>query len=515
MFTGRLPSFLSSPIWGWFVMVVSALLTPFAFAPYRLYWLMPLLLAAMLVVAIKHERYRLRMVYVWALLAYFVQSYWINTALHDIAGLPLYISLPLTALLPAYLALYPTLTIWLSEKFAVPLVWRLLLVFPLAWTLTEFIRERALTGFGWGALGYSQMASSPLAAYAPISGIALVTWAVALVAAALAGLLLCSRAWQRMVHAAAVVVVVGLGAILSTHSWTQTNGSHAKVALLQGNIAQSMKWDPEAFSHTIQTYYDMVATTQADIVILPETAIPVMRQDLPDGVIEQFASAAARNQVALAMGIPQYTPTGRQYLNSVINLSQFDPEQIEPSFPSYSKNHLVPFGEFKPIGTDWLYGLMNMPLSDFSGGGKNQAPLQLGNQKIAFNICYEDSFGDDLIASATSSSLLSNVSNMAWYGSSHAMDLQLQQSQARALELGRYMVRATNTGLTATIDSKGQIVSLAPRDTEQVLVVEIEGYQGLTPYMQLGSTWPLAILFSMILLVLYAQAYWRQHKPAQ
>ena len=264
-----------------------------------------------------------------------------------------------------------------------------------------------------------------------------------------------------------------------------------------------MKWDPEAFQHTIQTYYDMVAETSADIVILPETAIPVMRQDLPDGLLEQFASTAKRNNAALAMGIPQYTPTGRQYLNSVINLSEFDPEQTDKPLPSYSKDHLVPFGEFKPIFTDWLYRMMHMPLADFSEGGNNQAPLQLANQQIAFNICYEDSFGDDLIASAKTSTLLSNVSNMAWYGTSHAMDLQLQQSQARALELGRYMVRSTNTGLTAVLDPQGHITALAPRDTKQVLAVTIQGYQGLTPYMQLGSTWPLAIVFTVLLLLLY------------
>ena len=130
----------TSPVWGWFVIVASALLTPFAYAPYRLYWLMPILVAVMLVVAVKYQPYRLRMVYVWALIAYFVQCYWINTALHDIAGLPSYISIPLTALLPAYLALYPTLTVWLCEKIRLPVVWRLLLVFPLAWSLSEFIR---------------------------------------------------------------------------------------------------------------------------------------------------------------------------------------------------------------------------------------------------------------------------------------------------------------------------------------------------------------------------------------
>lgn len=503
MLTGRFSTSRTSPLLGWFIIIVSALLTPFAYAPYRLYWLMPVLLATMLVVVVANPQYRLRMTYTWALLAYFVQCYWINTALHDIAGLPIFISIPLTALLPAYLALYPTLAVWLCEKFKLTDFWRLLLIFPAAWTLSEFIRERALTGFGWGAIGYTQIADSPLAGFAPVSGIALVTLAVACISAALAGMYLCKTWWQKFTNMAVIVVVVLAGYALSDIHWTEPDGTEAKVGLLQGNIEQSLKWDPNAAERTVQTYYKLLANTEADIAILPETAIPMFRQDLPVGLLEQFSSTAARHNISVAMGIPQYTPTGRQYLNSVINLTEFDPTEPDKALSSYSKNHLVPFGEFKPPLTEWLFGLMNMPLADFSAGGHNQAPLVLGNQRIAFNICYEDSFGDELIASAKTSSLLSNVSNMAWYGTSHAMDLQLQQSQARALELGRYMARSTNTGLTAVVDPKGHITALAPRDTEQVLVAEIKGYQGLTPYMQLGGTWPLACVLTLFLLLMF------------
>ncbi|WP_019957127.1 apolipoprotein N-acyltransferase [Vitreoscilla stercoraria] len=499
----------SSPIMGALLMVISAALTPFAYAPYRLYWLMPILLAVMLIVAFWHERYRLRLVYLWAWVTYFVQCYWINTALHDVSGLPLPISIPLTALLPMYLALYPTLTIWLCEKIRLPDSGKLLLVFPAVWTLTEFVRERAFTGFGWGALGYTQIAESPLAGYAPVSGIALVTWATALIGAAIAGLILCKPIWQKSLHVAVSMLIVAIGVNLSQHHWTERDGTQASVALLQGNIPQTLKWEPEAFAHTIQVYYELLTQAEADIVIMPETAIPLMRQDLPEGLLTQFVNTAHRQNAALAIGIPEYTHTGRQYLNSIINFSSFDPEKPDQALPTYSKNHLVPFGEFKPQGTQWLYQMMNMPLADFSAGGKNQAPLALANQKIAFNICYEDSFGDELIASAQQASLLSNVSNMAWYGTSHAMDLQLQQSQARALELGRYMVRATNTGLTAVVDPKGHIVSLAPRDTQQILTTTIHGYQGETPYMRLGGTWPLAILLSVWLLILFIYSQFR------
>ena len=275
------------------------------------------------------------------------------------------------------------------------------------------------------------------------------------------------------------------------------------MALAQGNIAQTLKWTEAQVAPTIQRYYDQVAHTHADIVILPETAIPVMRQSLPEGVINQFADQAARNGSALALGIAQYTADGAGYENAVINLAGYNPEQA--AAPYYAKNHLVPFGEYKPLPmlTEPLYSLMNMPLADFKRGGAAQTPFQMANQKVAFNICYEDGFGDELIASARQASLLANASNMAWYGRSNAMFQHLQQSQARALELGRYMVRATNTGATAIINPQGRIVAEAPPDTTVVLEGRIQGYAGETPYMKLGGSWPLVLIMALAATALY------------
>ena len=190
-----------------------------------------------------------------------------------------------------------------------------------------------------------------------------------------------------------------------------------------------------------------------------------MRQDLSRGILEQFAEQAQSNGSALAIGISQYTPDGNGYENAVINLSEYH-NSTSDVIPYYAKNHLVPFGEYKPLPaiTERLYKMMDMPLADFQKGGDNQAPLVMKDQKVAFNICYEDGFGDELIATAKRSTLLANISNMAWYGKSNAMYQQLQQSQARAMELGRYMVRATNTGATAIISPKGTIVAEAQPD---------------------------------------------------
>ncbi|TFV05404.1 apolipoprotein N-acyltransferase, partial [Bacillus stratosphericus] len=216
------------------------------------------------------------------------------------------------------------------------------------------------------------------------------------------------------------------------------------------------------------------------------------------GLLAQFARRAEANGSALAVGIGQYTSDGLGYENAVINLLHYR-EEVPEHIEYYAKNHLVPFGEYKPLPrlTEPLYQMMNMPLADFKRGGNAQAPFQMANQKVAFNICYEDGFGDELIASAGQSTLLANASNMAWYGKSNAMFQHLQQSQARALELGRYMVRATNTGATAIVDPKGRIVAQAVPDTATVLEGRIKGYVGETPYMKLGGSWPLVILLGV------------------
>ncbi len=489
------------------LIVVSGLLTPLAFAPYRLSFMMVLLLGTLFFFAYGHK-HAVRLAYLWGLCAYVAQFYWIDIALHDTSGLPQYFALPLTLLLPAYLALYPALSFWLVRKLKLSAFQGLVLGLPFAWALGEFVRERAFTGFGWGALGYSQIgAQSPLSGFAPVGGIHMVTLAVALITA---WLVLALRAPKTSTMAGAIVgilLVLGFASSVNGIAFTEPDGTKATVALGQGNIPQTLKWQEDQVMPTFQAYFQQVADTKADILILPETALPLMKQHIPVGWLQDFADTARHNGTALAMGMSQFAEDGENYLNVVVNMSDYDGAP-DGQDPYYAKNHLVPFGEFIPLKslTNWLYQFMDIPLADTTRGGAGQAPLQLHNQRVAFNICYEDGFGDELIASAKQSSLLANASNMAWYGDSYAMDLHLQQSQARALELGRYMVRSTNTGMTAIIKPNGEIQSEAVRVTRTVLQGEIEGRQGDTPYMRMGSSWPWFWLAALMLLGLGGQA---------
>lgn len=502
----KLDKYWQHPSLYWPLLILFAAATPFTFAPYYHFWLMPLIFGAFVRLIELRPRFAVSSAYLFALTAYSTQFYWIHTALHDISGLPNLYAVPLTFLLPAYLALYPALCFWLWKKFTLPRSIKTGLALPVLWTLTEFARERLLTGFGWGALGYSQIVSdSPLAGFAPLGGIHMVTLATAFLGT---WLVLASdgsiRPRKHLFPIILIAILITVGYTAQQTDFTRPDGSTRTVALLQGNVVQTLKWREDQVIPTIQKYYEQVGKTTADIVIMPETAIPVMRQNLPENILAQFAEQAQNNGSALAVGISQYTSDGSGYENAVINLTGYQ-ENNPNGIPYYAKNHLVPFGEYKPLPflTTPLYKMMDMPLSDFRKGGDNQPTLQMKDQKVAFNICYEDGFGDELITTAKDSTLLANISNMAWYGKSNAMYQQLQQSQARAMELGRYMVRATNTGATAIISPKGNIIAQAQPDTETILEGHIKGYTGETPYMKAGSSWPLIGILTLITLILF------------
>ncbi len=398
----KLEQYWQHPVLYWPLVILIAAATPLTFAPYYHFWLMPLLFGALIRLIELRPRFAVSTAYLFGLIAYTTQFYWIHTALHDVSGLPNLYAIPLTFLLPAFLALYPAACFWLWKKFHLPRWVKVGIVLPILWTLAEFARERLLTGFGWGALGYSQIVKeSPLAGFAPLGGIHLVTLATAFVSAWLVLLIdNTGRLKQRLLPMCMIVMLCTVGFIAQQADFTKPDGSTSTVALVQGNIEQSLKWDEEQVVPTIQKYYGQISKTSADIVILPETALPVMRQDLPENILTQFAEQARTNGSALAVGIGQYTADGSGYENAVINLSDYD--DVSDDLPYYAKNHLVPFGEYKPLPflTEPLYKLMNMPLADFRRGGAAQAPLTMKGQKVAFNICYEDGFGDELIATA-------------------------------------------------------------------------------------------------------------------
>lgn len=489
-------------------LTILAVATPLAFAPYYYFWLMPFLFGGLIILTEIKPHRRISSAYWFGLVGYTTQFWWIHTALHDVSGLPNLYAIPLTFLLPAFLALFPAIAFWLYGKNHLPRPLAVGVLLPALWTLTEFARERVFTGFGWGALGYSQIADySPLAAFAPIGGIHLVTFATAVFSCWLVLVMRNRSLIQRVIFAMLMCFLWDKATDWRAINYTEKESNQpVSVALLQGNIPQNLKFNEANLLPTYQRYFDQLSSTKAQIVVLPETAFPQFLQHTDKAIVARFAEQAKKNGNALAVGIPAFTADGKGYLNAMINLTNFNPEQPE-TMQVYAKNHLVPFGEFKPLAqlTEPLYQKMNLPLTDFKRGGLGQEPFNMNGLQVAFNICYEDGFGDELIDSAKKSSLLANASNMAWYGKSNAMWQQLQQSQARALELGRYMIRATNTGASAIISPQGRVLKFSQPNVATVLEGEVYGMYGQTPYMRLGHSW--VVIYSLLFLAVILFCY--------
>jgi apolipoprotein N-acyltransferase len=254
------------------------------------------------------------------------------------------------------------------------------------------------------------------------------------------------------------IVAIGLGGhAMRGIAWTTPDGAPTSVALLQGNIPQDMKWQPEKAQATLEIYARMAATSPAQLIVLPETALPLFESSLPDAYRDELRSLGRQNSGDVLTGLPTGSPAGAYY-NGAISLGSAPSQR-------YYKVHLVPFGEYIPLKKvwGWVITVLHIPLSDFARGAIDQRPLAIGGQQVAVNICYEDAFGEEIIRQLPAATVLVNVSNLAWFGDSFAPWQHAQMSQMRALESGRMMLRATNTGLTAIIDHGPYRLSAACR----------------------------------------------------
>ena len=420
---------------------------------------------------------------------------WVYISLHDYGAMPAALAAIATLLFCAFLALYPGLVGYVQARAPGPPAAKQLLLIPALWALTEWLRGWIFTGFPWLTLGYSQ-ADSPLRGYAPLLGVFGVSWLIWLCAALLLALVR-SRARARAAALAALALVLGSGYALERVEWTQAQGAPVTVSLVQGNIAQELKWDAARYAATVQLYQRMTERSAARLTVLPETAIPRFLDLLEPGLVQALAASARSHGGDLIVGVPLRDGPGRYY-NSVISLGQ-SPSQ------RYDKIHLVPFGEFIPYGFGWVLSVLQIPLSDFSRGSAAQAPLALAGQKIAVDICYEDAFGEEIIRALPEATLLVNVSNVAWFGDSLAPHQHLQISRLRALETGRFMLRATNTGMTAIIDHHGDLAAVLPAFTQGTLEGSAQGRSGATPYVRWGNA-PL-VLLALLACALFALRY--------
>lgn len=468
--------------------------------------------------------------------------WWLFISLHKYGGL----AAPLTVLaivgLASFLALYYAAVCSLFMALTQVQRAKSATIFAALWLLAELARVEFFTGFPWGEGGYAQL-DGPFANLAKVVGVHGLTFGAALVAALVAGLIRRLRWLHAGLLGAGLLLALGANVALKakpaaasafTQSWPAASADQPPftVALLQGNIAQDEKFQggsgiPDALSW----YGAQLRDARASLVVTPETAVPLLAVQLPEG----FLAALLGRFLQPAPGIPPTAalvgiPLGNSkqgYTNSVIGLkpAPLDAAGNQAGLPAgeindmvyrYDKHHLVPFGEFVHPLFKWFLALVNIPLSDFNSGAVSQASFDWQGQRLAPNICYEDLFGEDLakrfVDPALAPTIFVNISNIAWFGNSIAIDQHLAISRMRAIEFERPMIRATNTGATVIIDHTGNVSHAIERHTRGILVGVVEGRSGITPYAWWAArfgNWPLWLLCLSIV----ALAWWRRLGP--
>ena len=419
---------------------------------------------------------------------------WVYISLNRFGAMPMPLAAIATLCFCAFLALFPALAGWVQARVArdssAPPALRAMLLIPAVWVLQEWSLSWFLTGFPWLALGYTAI-DDPLSGYAPLGGV----YAVSLALAVAAGLLWCiALGHARRVAVAALGLVLACGYGLRSADWTAPAGEPLRVALIQGNVPQQMKFDPARYERTLDTYARLAEGSSARLIVLPETALPRFLDLVDPAYLQRLKAAAVRNGGDLLLGVPVRNATGG-YLNSVISLG------VSPS-ASYDKVHLVPFGEFVPPGFGWIVRVLSIPLADFARGSTRQRPMAVAGQRVAANVCYEDAYGAEIIRQLPEATLLVNVSNVAWFGDSLAPAQHLQIARMRALETGRVYLTAANTGITAAIWPDGSVRQRMQQFVQGRIEFDVRGYSGATPYARFGD-WP-AVLVALLALVFVA-----------
>lgn len=461
--------------------VAAGLLLPLAYAPFGWFVLAPACYAVLFYAWTNSSpRQAALHGFAFGLASFLAGMYWIFISVHEFGRAPIALAALLTLALVAVLSVFPALAGWAAARWFVTTgPWAWLGVLPAVWVLTEWCRGWVFSGLGWLAAGYSQ-ADSWLIGYAPVGGIYLMSWAVLATAGVLVTLGSGPRRarWAALLAAAAIWVPAKF---LSEHRWTQPDSEIVTVALAQGAVSQDLKWQPDQLLPTLELYRDLTTAALGSALILwPEAAIPAAYGQVQRYLDQVDQLSRARGSTVL-LGILRENPDTGAIQNALVALG------ATPQF--YVKRHLVPFGEYFPVPQvvrGWLRRL-ELPYSDIEPGPPAQAPLTVGAQRLGVTICYEDLFGAEQLHYIPAATLLVNVSNDAWFGRSIAPHQHLQIARIRAAEAGRYMLRATNTGVSAIIDPSGRLIARSPQFEPHLLKGAVQGFTGTTPYAWWGN----------------------------
>ena len=483
-----------------YILVFSAgALCVLAFSPFSLWWMSIVSISLLFsLLPTSKSRHAFRTGYVFGLGLFGFGVSWFFHSVHDYGQAHFLIAILTTIVLTLVFSIFPGLTVWLYNKLLVKnsrAVTRLAL-FMSVWVLIEWLRSWIFTGFPWLLLGHV-LIDSPFAGIIPVFGsfgasAVIVVFAVAIVEFAR------MRSIESAKGVVALIVFSAVMFALQFINWTSPVGDHAvRASLVQANIPFHMKWDPERRGEIYAIYVrETFKHRDSDIVIWPETAIPTYYRLVNAKFLEELKQEINRQNTEILTGVfTAKSEQGKEFIfNSLVTIGS--ETQI------YSKQHLVPFGEYWPARWffDYFRNLVIIPMSDLSPG-EGEPIVTMQGIPIGVSICYEAVFGEEIIRALPRAQLLVNVSNDAWFGDSLAPHQHLQIAQSRALETGRYMLRATNTGISAIIDPYGKIMVRSGQFVDEVVSGEVRPMQGRTPYIIWGNWAIISIMFGLILLV--------------
>jgi apolipoprotein N-acyltransferase len=449
--------------------------------------------------------------------------WWLYISMHDFGGLSALLAALAVLVLAGLLGLYYAAAMAVWARLRTGWLWWDVLLWPACWLAAELARGLIFTGFPWIASGYAH-AVGPLAAWAPYIGV----YGLCAVAAALAFV---GALWLRSAPVVGrwlvseAVVGLALLALVLPQQFTQSTGS-LRVSLLQPNVSQSIKFDAHRLQSQLGGLLRQMAAAEGALVVTPESVVPLARAQLSDDYWAALQRSLQRDPAlqANADAPPRAALIGifvgdnaSGYVNSVVAMSDGAgaAAQAPGQVYSYGKRHLLPFGEIIPPGFHWFVQLMNIPLADQSRG-RTTASFAFAGQRLRPLVCYEDLFGEDIVASVVgpqSATVFVNVSNLAWFGALLVQDQHLQFSQMRALEFQRPVIRSTNTGATAVVDHRGRVTARLPPLTEAILESSVEGRRGETPYARWLAAYGLWPLIGAVALLLSVSLSLRRKSP--
>ncbi|MGI9213108.1 MAG: apolipoprotein N-acyltransferase [Methylococcaceae bacterium] len=484
--------------------MLGGLLLPLAFSPFDMPVLVPIALGLLFMSWINATPLQaLRRGYWFGLGQYGFGISWIYVSMHDYGGASVFEATGLTALFAVCMAWYPALAGWLAVRFFRGSAgFRLIAVYPAVWMLIEWIRGWFLTGFTWLQVGYSQT-DTLLSHVAPLLGSYGVGWITALLAGLAFSLAWLSRSGRKTALAGLVLILVvsqGLGLV----RWSQPEGEPFTATLLQGNIPQDAKWQPEFQQATLLRYLNLTRKHwQSRLIIWPETAVPAFYHQVRQTYLTPLETEARQHGTDLLIGVPYLDESTHQYYNALVNLGQ------TPGV--YLKRHLVPFGEFLPLRSvlGAVLNILDIPLTDFTAGSPQQPLLQAAGHPLTASICYEDIFGQESLLGLPEARYLVNVTNDAWFGDSMAPHQHAQMARMRAIETSRYLLRATNTGLSVLVGPDGRIQTQGPLFQTTEVTGLIQPLSGATPYVLWGDG-----VFVMVILITLIWALWTSRLTA-